>query len=196
MRDMKKFEVFYESTPNPQSLKFNVTAAIAEETVFFDDPVKSGRSPLAQKLFGFPWCSAVLVGPTFVAVTKQDWVDWSVIADPLSDLIAEHLDRGEGVLLPAEAFRAAGEAEADPTDADPNDSVVVRKIKEILNREIRPAVAMDGGDILFSHFENNRLYLRLQGACNGCPSSSMTLKDGVEARLKQDIPELLEVVAV
>jgi len=195
---MSKIEVFYESTPNPLSLKFNVAKMIADETAFFDEPLKAARSPLAQKLFGFPWCAAVMVGPNFVTVTRQEWVDWSVIADPLADLIAEHLERNEGVLLPAAAF-AGGEDFSDVDAANlvsENDSLVVKKIKEILNREIRPAVAMDGGDILFSRFEDNRLYLKLQGSCSGCPSSMITLKDGVEVRLKQDIPELIEVISV
>ena len=89
-----KFQVWYEATPNPQSMKFLVDQPIADESVQFDDPVKAERSPLAAKIFGFPWTSAVFVGPNFVTVTKQDWVDWETLAAPLSGLISEHLERG------------------------------------------------------------------------------------------------------
>jgi Fe-S cluster biogenesis protein NfuA len=181
--------VFYESTPNPNSMKFRVDHQIANESVFFDEPAKASRSPLAQKLFGFPWAQAVFVGPDFVTVTKQSWVDWSVIADPLANLIAEHIERNEGVLLPAQAAPTT-------TQADPNDSPIVQKIKEILETEIRPAVAIDGGDIVFNRYEDNRLYLHMQGACAGCPSSAMTLKDGIETRMKAAVPELIEVISV
>jgi Fe-S cluster biogenesis protein NfuA len=186
----KKYEVFYEATPNPNSMKFNVTSEIASESVYFDDPTKTLRSPLAQKLFGFPWTESVFIGPTFVTVTKQNWVDWSVIADPLSDLLAEHLEREEGVLI------AATEENFETSTDDENDSAIVKQIKDILNREIRPAVAMDGGDIIFSRYENNRLYLQMQGACSGCPSSQITLKEGIEVRLKEIIPEIVEVISI
>lgn len=188
----QKIEIFYEATPNPNSLKFNVMVEIATETMFFDEPTKSARSPLAQKLFGFPWMKAVHISPRAITVTKQDWVDWKIIADPLSNLLTEHLERGEGVLLPADAF----EIPANSSAANENDSPIVKKIKEILERDIRPAVAMDGGDIVFSRYEDHRLYLHMQGACSGCPSSAITLKQGIEARLKEEIPELLEVISI
>lgn len=202
---MKKFEVYYEATPNPHSMKFNVSAEIATEAVFFEEPTKTARSPLAQKLFGFPWAKAIFIGPTYVTITKQEWVDWSVLADPLSDLIAEHLDRGESVLIDAEEFSESSEdgpmsGGAAPgsasTEINENDSPIVKKIKEILNRDIRPAVAQDGGDIVFNRYENNRLYLHMQGACSGCPSSQITLKEGIETRLKEAVPELIEVIAI
>lgn len=181
-------DVFYEATPNPQSMKFVVTAQIAHESVNFASAAETARSPLAKKLFGFPWAVGVFIGSNFVTVTKQEWVDWDVLAEPLSGLIKEHLERGEPVLLAA----AAG---AD-SDEDPNDSPVVRQIKQILREEIRPAVAMDGGDIVFEKYENGRVFLHMHGACSGCPSSTMTLKDGIETRLKESIPEIEEVVAV
>ena len=198
---MKKIEVYYEATPNPHSMKFNVAIEISKETEFFDDPTKAARSPLAQKLFGFPWAKAVFIGQNYVTITKQEWVDWSVLADPLSDLISEHLDRGEGVLLDAALFEQNSDDEdaLSPhaqSDIQSDDPPIVKKIKEILNRDIRPAVAMDGGDIIFNRYEGHRLYLHMQGACAGCPSSQITLKDGIETRLKEAIPELIEVIAV
>lgn len=177
--------VTYESTPNPNSMKFVVGKMIADETISFDDPQKSTRSPLASKLFGFAWVQSVMVGPNFVTVTKQNWVEWPQLADPLSDLIAEHIDRNEGVLL-------------DQTSlvTNENDSPVVQQIKKILDEEIRPAVAMDGGDIVFDRYEDNKLYLHMVGACSGCPSSTITLKDGIETRLKAALPEIIEVISI
>ena len=180
-------QVYYEITPNPHSMKFIVTKQIADESVNFDNPATSGRSPLAQKIFGFPWAEGVFIGPNFVTITKQDWVEWEILAEPLSQLIKEHIEREEPVL---------NEVTSDDVDVDENDTPVVKQIKQILNAEIRPAVAMDGGDIRFHKYENNVLHIHMQGACAGCPSSTITLKQGIEARLQQAIPEIKEVVAV
>jgi len=180
-------KVFYEATPNPNSMKFNLPEVIGQEQVFFDDPLQAQRSPLAQKIFGFPWASAVFIGPNFVTVSKQDWVEWEVLAEPLSQLIQEHLEAGEAVLL---------SAPSEDKTVDENDSDIVKQIKNILDQEIRPAVAMDGGDIQFHKYENQIVYLHLYGACAGCPSSTITLKQGVETRLKQSIPEIKEVVSM
>ncbi len=178
-------DVRFEATPNPQTLKFTVSQQLTTAPADFKSAAESSRSPLAKKIFGFPWCDGVFVGQDFVTVTKQDWVDWEVLAEPLAGLIAEHLDRGETVLHEA----AAAEESA-------NDSEVVRAIKKILNEEIRPAVALDGGDIVFSKYEGHIVYLFMQGSCSGCPSSTFTLKEGIEARLKNAIPEIKEVVAL
>jgi Fe-S cluster biogenesis protein NfuA len=183
---MSEISVYYEATPNPQSMKFVVTAMIASESMNFVSSEATGRSPLARKIFGFPWAAGVFIGPNFVTVTKQDWVDWDILAEPLSGLIKEHLERGETVLTEA----------APVEEDDANDSEIVRHIKQILREEIRPAVAMDGGDIVFQKYEEGRVYLHMQGACSGCPSSAMTLKDGIETRLKAAIPDVVEVVQV
>lgn len=181
--------IVYESTPNPQAMKFIVTdRQISEETVQFLNPEDALRSPLARKLFGFPWAAGVLIGPNFVTVSKQEWVDWTVLAEPLSNLIEEHIKAGEPVLLPKTVNPDAAPASED--------SLVVQQIKQILDQEIRPAVAMDGGDIAFHSFTDGRLYLELQGSCAGCPSSMMTLKEGIETRMRQAIPDVLEVVSI
>jgi len=185
---MNDISVFYEATPNPQSMKFIVTSQIASDTAHFNSAGEAARSPLAQKILGFPWAAGVMIGPAFVTITKQDWVDWDIIADPLSELIKEHLQRGEVVLAPP----VDGVADEDSRE----DSPIVLQIKRILREEIRPAVAMDGGDISFHKYEDGRVYLNMQGACAGCPSSSYTLKEGIETRLKESIPEVQEVVQV
>ncbi|MBC86803.1 MAG: hypothetical protein CL677_06445 [Bdellovibrionaceae bacterium] len=181
-------EVYYESTPNPQSMKFVITKTISEESINFETAASAGRSPLALKIFGFPWAEGVYIGPHFVTVTKQEWVDWEILADPLSQLIQEHIQNDEVVLNPS--------ADTANLVDDSNDSNEVKTIKTIINNEIRPAVAMDGGDIVFHKYEDNIVHVFMQGACAGCPSSTLTLKQGIEARLQQALPEIKEVVAV
>jgi Fe-S cluster biogenesis protein NfuA len=196
---MSEIAVFSEATPNPQSLKFLVSGrGLSPETVNFTSAQEAARSPLAAKIFGFPWAAGVFLGPDFVTITKQEWVDWDILAEPLCELIKEHLTRGEPVLWPADPSAAgANSASPDGGTADSaDDSPVVRHIKQILRDEIRPAVAMDGGDITFHKYEQGRLFLHMHGACSGCPSSSYTLKEGIETRLKEVIPELIEVVAL
>lgn len=196
--------VIFEATPNPQAMKFIITdRLISSESANFTNAQDSLRSPLARKLFGFPWASGVFIGSNFVTVTKQAWVDWQVLAEPLANLIEEHVISGETILLPKVA---ASEASSETTtnnvksndslSASAEDSPVVAQIKQILENEIRPAVAMDGGDISFYKYEDQKVYLEMQGSCSGCPSAAMTLKDGIEARLRQAIPEIQEVVSI
>ena len=183
------WSVRFETTPNPQSLKFVASAPIASSSADFRTAKEAAlRSPLARKIFGFPWTDGVYVGSDFVTVTKQDWVDWETLAEPLAGLIAEHLERGEPVLV--EQAAAAAAKEGDP------DSAEVRLIKQILETEIRPAVALDGGDVVFERFEDDVVYLHMRGSCSGCPSSAMTLKDGILGRLSGAIPSIKDVVAV
>jgi Fe-S cluster biogenesis protein NfuA len=180
-------QISAEPTPNPRTMKFVADRSIADGSADIRSSEESKRSPLAAKLFGFPWVESIFVGPNFVAITKQDWVDWEILAQPLIGLIKEHLDEGGSVLLP--------EVQSDSGTIADDDSPVVRRIKEIIDNEIRPAVAMDGGDIVFQKYQDNRVHLLMRGACSGCPSSAMTLKMGIETRLKEAIPEIIEVVA-
>lgn len=188
---MSDVQVFYQATPNPDSMKFIVDRTIASENLNFTVAEAAGRSPLALKILGFPWAAGVFIGNNFVTVTKQNWVQWEILADPLSDLIREHIQSGQPVLQ-AEAGVSAGSGD----DENADDSPVVKQIKKILREEIKPAVAMDGGDITFNRYQDGRVYLEMHGSCAGCPSSTATLKDGIETRLKEAIPEIQEVVSV
>ena len=185
-----KIKVSYENTPNPATLKFNLPFEVTVVGFECASAQDTDRSPLAAKIFGFPWTQSVFVGPNYLTITKQDWVDWNVLAEPLSGLIQEHLERGEPVVV------EVADMMADDGDENENDSPIVKNIKALLNREIRPVVALDGGDITFAKFENDVVYLRMKGACAGCPSSQATLKDGIEVRLKDAFPQIKEVVAV
>lgn len=178
--------VTFEITPNPSTMKFLLPFHVTNEGFDCADAQEAERSPLAAKIFGFPWTSSVYVGPNFITITKQDWVEWDLLAQPLSNLIKDHLDNNEPVVV----------ALVPVTEDDPNDSPMVRNIKSVLNREIRPVVALDGGDILFHKYENNVLYLHMKGACSGCPSATVTLKQGVETRMKELFPEIIEVLSV
>lgn len=184
-----QIEVRIEQTPNPATLKFQFNRAIAPKTADFTNAQATEGSPLAAKLFGFPWTSAVFIGPDFVTVTKQDWVDWEVLAEPLSGLIKEHLQDGLPVLI-----EILDQGSSD--DILESDSEMVRQIKKALARDIRPVVALDGGDIVFANYDNNVLAIKMKGACAGCPSSQATLKEGIEVRMKELFPEIKAVIAV
>jgi len=193
-----------EMTPNPQTMRFVADRVLTESPREFKTPQETALSPLARKLFGFPWTAGVFIGRDFISVTKQDWVDWETLAEPLAGLIAEHLERGEPVLHMQATTSVAGtgattgSADTGRASEAPtaDDSPAVQLIKKVLNDEIRPAVALDGGDIVFHKYEDGIVYLFMQGACAGCPSSTMTLKMGIEARLKEALPEIREVVSV
>lgn len=184
---MSHIQVSYEATPNPSTLKFNLSHRVIETPHDFPSAQEAHSSPLAAKLFGFPWTSRVFIGPDFITVTKQDWVDWDVLAEPLAGLIREHLERGEPVHI---------ELTPQLNDDNEMDSEIVKQIKRILNAEIRPVVALDGGDIVFAGYEKGILSLHMKGACAGCPSSTATLKEGIETRMKELLPEIQEVIAV
>lgn len=181
-----KVYVYAEMTPNPQTYRFSVDRDLTETPASFSNAKETASSPLARKLFGFPWTAGVFISRNFITVTKQDWVDWETLAEPLAGLIQEHIERGEPVMV---------ETKTDSTIAD-GDSEDVRRIKQILDTEIRPAVAMDGGDIVFHKFENGVVSIFMQGACAGCPSSTMTLKMGIETRLMEAVPSVKEVVSI
>ncbi len=184
------FQISYETTPNPATMKFNVSAQILDKSVDFPSAQEAQRSPLATKLFGFPWTSGVFIGANFVTVTKQDWVDWDILAEPLAGLIQEHLERGEAIYV------ELPNPDLSTSEENENDSVIVKQIKHILNNEIRPAVALDGGDIEFAGYTEGILSLHMKGSCSGCPSATVTLKEGIETRMKELLPEIKEVISV
>ncbi len=180
--------VSLEFTPNPNTLKYSVNRSLLEKGAvnLTSKEEAEARSPLAVKLFAVPGICGVMIGKDFVTVTKSEAGDWDVVHKNSASLIENHLRENEPVVNES-AIQDAHKG---------GDSEIEKKIKEILDQEIRPAVAMDGGDITFEKFENGIVYLFLQGACSGCPSSTATLKMGIEARLKKEIPEVIEVVSV
>ncbi len=179
-------QITFEKTPNPATIKFIASKKLTDKQIEATDASSAQSSPLALKIFGFPWTSSVFVADNFITVTKQDWVEWDFLAQPLAQLIANHINAGEPVIVD---FVTANSENV-------NDSEIVKQIKAALDREIRPVVAMDGGDIVFNKFENQILWIHMRGACSGCPSSTATLKQGIEVRMKELFPEINEVRAV
>lgn len=178
--------VSLEFTPNPNTLKYSVNRQLLEKGAanFTRREDAEKRSPLAARLFAVDGISGVMVGRDFVTVTKSEDGDWDAVHKNASSIIETHLTEGEPVVTQLEA-EASSEGTADE-----------QKIRELLDNEIRPAVAMDGGDITFEKYEDGVVYLHMRGACAGCPSSTMTLKMGIETRLREVLPDLKEVVQV
>ena len=173
-----------EQTPNPASLKFLPGVAVMSSgTANFPDARSAARSPLAESLFSLPEVTGVFLGSDFITVTKGEQADWYRVKPAVLALIMEHFTAGRPVLL-AGGEEAAGQEEEDE---------VVAQIKELLETRVRPAVAQDGGDIIFQDFADGVVYLHMQGSCSGCPSSTATLKAGIENMLRHYIPEVVEV---
>lgn len=189
-----EIKVTCEQTPNPQSLKFVLNTQIASEILEITDRNQASRSPLAAKILGFPWAKSVFIGENFITITKEDWLEWDMLSDPIADMIQGHIEKGEKVILQPPTSTEKSTNSDGKTDAQ--DCPTTQKIKSIITKEIQPAVAMDGGYIEFVSYKENIVYLSLQGACSGCPSASYTLKEGIQTRLQQDIPEIKEVVSV
>ena len=181
----EKVRIHTEGTPNPNALKFVLDKTLIESgSANFPSREKSNNSPLAQRLFKISEVTEVFIGKNFITVSKGQGTTWDSIYDRLIQTINNHFESGELVLLKTESKKEVGSDQVE------------QKIHEILDSQIRPAVASDGGDVIFDSYENGVLKLHLQGSCSSCPSSIMTLKSGIEAMLKKYIPELKEVISV
>ncbi len=182
-----------EETPDPATLKFLPGHEVAGATTAdFPDPAVAGRSPLAERLFAIDGIAGVFLGADFVTVTKAADKEWYLLKPAVLGVIMEHFTAGRPVLL----ADASGGASGPEEKTSEEDSEVVAQIKELLDTRVRPAVAQDGGDIIFHAFEEGVVFLTMQGACAGCPSSTATLKMGIENMLRHYIPEVQEVRAV
>ncbi len=176
-----------ESTPNPATLKFLPgQAVLGTGTADFPSPDTAGPSPLAQRIFAVNGVTAVFLGADFVTVTKEGTQEWDVLKAPVLGAIMEHFQSGQPTMESAAA-------ESAHADHDGENGEIVTQIKELLDTRVRPAVAQDGGDIVFHGFDRGVVYLHMQGACAGCPSSTLTLKMGIENLLRHYIPEVVEV---
>lgn len=175
-----------EQTPNPSTLKFLPGRVVMEKgTMDFANAETAAPSPLARRLFAVEGVERVFFGSDFVTVTKSGDRDWQILKPSILGGIMEHYTSGDPVI--ADGDRAAA--------ASADDDEVVAQIKELLDTRVRPAVAQDGGDIVFHDFRDGVVYLHMQGACSGCPSSTATLKMGIENLLKHYVPEVVEVQA-
>jgi Fe-S cluster biogenesis protein NfuA len=185
-----------ETTPNPATLKFLPGEIVMTQgTRDFADEEQAAASPLAEALFALGDVTGVFFGRDFISVTSGEGVDWSQLKPQVVSLLLDHFashaplfsaSAGNGISVPAE--------DADYGD-DPADADIVDQIKDIIETRVRPAVANDGGDIVYRGFREGVVYLQMLGACSGCPSSSATLKQGIEGLLKYYVPEVTEVRA-
>lgn len=178
-----------ESTPNPATLKFLPgVEVLGFSTADFATPALAARSPLATALFNLPGVTRVFLGGDFISVTSDAGSDWASLKPLVLSAIMDHFVAGLPVL--------EGEGCLDDEDFDPADQGVVDEIKELLDTRVRPAVAGDGGDIVFRGYREGIVRLHMQGACQGCPSSTATLKHGIENLLRHFIPEIVAVEQV
>jgi Fe-S cluster biogenesis protein NfuA len=179
-----------EQTPNPATLKFLPGCTVMSSgTANFTESGSAARSPLAERLFALPEVTGVFLGADFITVTKNEDSDWRQLKPAVLAAIMEHFTSGRPVII-------GGPEAAELGAASEEDDEIVSQIKELLETRVRPAVAMDGGDITFEDFEDGIVYLHMQGACSGCPSSTATLKAGIENMLRHYIPEVVEVRAI
>ena len=186
-----------ETTPNPATLKFLPGEQVmASGTREFTSPEAAEASPLAQALFDTGDVTGVLFGRDFVSVTAAPGVEWAGLKPQVLSILLDHFVSQAPLFVGGTAAGIAVPAEADESFADdPADADIIDQIKDLIETRVRPAVANDGGDIIYKGFREGVVYLQMQGACSGCPSSTATLKNGIESLLKHYVPEVSEVRA-
>jgi len=178
-----------EPTPNPLTLKFLPGRTVAKGgTIFYQSESEVLNSPFAKRMFAVDGVNSVFFGSDFITITKDEDLDWQVLKPMVLGAIADHYNSGEETVIDSPNLKKSEELNENQDDSD-----IVKQIKELLETRVRPAVAMDGGDIVYQKFEKGIVYLQMQGACSGCPSSAATLKTGIENMLKHYVPEVIEV---
>lgn len=185
--------IYTEMTPNPETMKFVANKLLYPgKSIDFPEEISATPSPLAQELFGFPFVKGVFIASNFVTLTKTPETLWEEVIPSIRQFLKTYLEEGKQVvneeLVPATKKEENNTINADDTD-------VVKRIKEMLENYVKPAVEMDGGAISFRGYDDGIVRLMLQGSCSGCPSSMITLKSGIEGMMKRMIPEVKEVVA-
>lgn len=180
-----------EDTPNPNTMKFLPgDTVLGDKTAFFTDKDNAKRSPLASALFELSAIRAVFFGGDFITVTKQPDAGWEELKPQILTTIMEHKLSGAPLLMEEKTVAKAAQTYSS------DEQEIVDQIKELIETRVRPAVAMDGGDIVFHSFVEGIVHLEMHGACSGCPSSTATLKNGIENMLKHYVPEVIAVEAV
>jgi Fe-S cluster biogenesis protein NfuA len=186
-----------ETTPNPSTLKFLPGQRVMEAgTRDFVGADEAEGSPLAEAIFSTGAVEGVFFGRDFVSVTAGAGADWRQLKPQVLGILLDHFASGAPLFRAASAGGIAVDGDDTNYGEDPADAEIVAQIRELIETRVRPAVAGDGGDIVYRGFRNGRVYLALQGACSGCPSSTMTLKHGIESLLKHYVPEVEAVEAI
>ena len=185
--------IYTEMTPNPETMKFVANKLLYPgKSIDFPDEASAAPSPLAKELFAFPFIRGVFIASNFVTLTKTSDTEWNDVIPTIRHFLKEYLEENKNVINEDEVAVIKPEA-SNTVAADDND--VVKRIKELLENYVKPAVEMDGGAIQFKSYDDGVVNLMLQGSCSGCPSSMITLKAGIEGMMKRMIPEVKEVVA-
>ncbi|GAB2674545.1 hypothetical protein GCM10027036_30110 [Flavihumibacter cheonanensis] len=185
--------IYTEMTPNPETMKFVANRLLYPgRSIDLPDMESAKASPLAMELFGFPFIKSVFIASNFVTLTKTPETEWSDVIPSIRQFLKDYLEEGKVVVNEEEiaALKPQGSNEVSADDDD-----VVKRIKELLENYVKPAVEMDGGAIQFKSYQDGVVNLMMQGSCSGCPSSMITLKAGIEGMMKRMIPEVKEVVA-
>jgi len=183
--------IYTEMTPNPETMKFVANKLLYPgKSIDFPDESSAEPSPLAKELFAFPFIRSVFIASNFVTLTKTPDTQWDEVIPSIREFLKQYLEEGKVVINEDKVVvkKETNEVNADDTD-------VVKRIKELLENYVKPAVEMDGGAISFKGYDNGIVKLMMQGSCSGCPSSMITLKAGIEGMMKRMIPEVQEVVA-
>ncbi|MES1214253.1 MAG: NifU family protein [Bacteroidota bacterium] len=185
--------IYTEMTPNPETMKFVANKLLYPgKSIDLPDIEAAKPSPLATELFVFPFIKAVFIASNFVTLTKTPETEWEDVIPSIRQFLKDYLEEGK-VIVNEEEVAAMKPESSNDISADDTD--VVKRIKELLDNYVRPAVEMDGGAIQFKNYDDGVVNLMLQGSCSGCPSSMITLKAGIEGMMKRMIPEVKEVVA-
>lgn len=185
--------IYTEMTPNPETMKFVANKLLYPgKSIDLPDMESAKPSPLAIELFGFPFIRSVFIASNFVTLTKTAETEWNDVIPSIRQFLKDYLEEGKAVVN-EEEVAASKPQSSNEVAADDDD--VVKRIKELLENYVKPAVEMDGGAIQFKSYTEGVVNLMLQGSCSGCPSSMITLKAGIEGMMKRMIPEVKEVVA-
>lgn len=186
--------IYTEMTPNPETMKFVANKLLYPgKSVDFPDVESAKPSPLATELFGFPFVKSVFIASNFVTLTKTTETEWSDVIPNIRQFLKEYLEDNTRPIINEDELATVKQESTNMVAADDDD--VVKRIKELLENYVKPAVEMDGGAIQFKSYNEGVVNLMLQGSCSGCPSSMITLKAGIEGMMKRMIPEVKEVVA-
>ncbi len=182
-------EISVESTSSTESRKFLIPQAISVREKTYEDSTQALQSPIAAKIFGFPWTEKVTVGNNYVEVTKQNWVSWEVLEEPLKGLISEHFETQQtSIEENPESEGAAKKGELSSPEA--------QQMAQLIEEQINPALSAHGGFVVLHSVENNKVFLEMGGGCQGCAMSYQTMKEGIEGAIRQLIPTITEVVDV
>jgi len=190
--------LYTEQTPNPESLKFVTNRMLLRDTADFrEEELAREWSPLASELFDQPYVKGVYISNNFVTVTKEFNYDWADIMLQVKKFLKDYIEQGKEIVKEgfADAMAKIEEERGASYNYSEEDADIVVKIKELIETYVKPAVEMDGGNITFDRYEAGTVYVTLQGSCSGCPSSTVTLKSGIEGMLQRMVPQVKEVVA-